>query len=176
MFELRTSNDVYVLLLLCLFPVAYANDWSNLLGYNFFVLFYVLPVWCVCTTCLLDCLVPAEAKRGCQIDHWELELHMAMSHHMGAENWTRVLQEQPVLSSELSHQPGEIIPLKKMCVYVHAHVHAAVHYEAQRFFSEVTLQEWLFHRGNVFALLAPFLPLGKKKKKRKEICGPFFNL
>lgn len=156
MFELRTSNDVYVLLL-CLFPVTYANDWSNLLGYNFFVLFYEC----------FACLVPCRAQKRV-LDHWELELHMAVSHHMGAENWARVLQEQPVLTAELSHQPSEIIPLK-MCVY--AHVHAAVHYEAQRFFSEVTLQEWLFHRRNVFALLAPFLPLGKKK-----ICGPFPNL
>lgn len=57
---------MFCLPLLCRFPVEYANDWSNLLGYNFFVLFYGCFA-CVCTTCLLACLVPAEAERGCQI-------------------------------------------------------------------------------------------------------------
>lgn len=76
---------MFYLPLFCLFPVEYPNDWSNLLGYNFFVLFYECFA-CVCVYYMLTCLPGTCRGRKIVSDHWELELHMAMSHYMGAEN------------------------------------------------------------------------------------------
>jgi hypothetical protein len=59
-------------------------------------------------TCV--CLVPVKVGRGCQIP-LELELQMVVSHHhVGARNHSGPLQEQALLTTKPSLQPGLVHP------------------------------------------------------------------